>query len=57
MNLAKSFVSESSSPAGAPVLFLRKKDGGLRMCVDFRGLNAVTIPDSYPLPLISQLLD
>ena len=56
-NLSKGFISKSSSPAGAPVLFVRKKDGGLRMCVDYRGLNAVTIRNRYPLPLINQLLD
>jgi hypothetical protein len=56
-NLPKGFVSESSSPAGAPVLFVRKKDGSRRLCVDYRGLNAVTIRNRYPLPLINQLLD
>jgi len=42
---------------GAPVLFTRKKDGGLRLCVDFRGLNKITKKDRYPLPLIADLLD
>ena len=56
-NLPKGFISESSSPAGAPVLFVRKKDGSLRMCVDYRGLNTVTVRNRYPLPLINQLLD
>ena len=56
-NLSKGFISESSSPAGAPVLFVRKKDGSRRMCVDYRGLNTVTIRNRYPLPLINQLLD
>lgn len=56
-NLPKGFISESTSPAGAPVLFVRKKDGSLRMCVDYRGLNAVTVRNRYPLPLINQLLD
>jgi hypothetical protein len=55
-NLPKGFISESTSPAGAPVLFVRKKDGSRRLCVDYRGLNAVTI-NRYPLPLINQLLD
>ena len=49
--------SESTSPAGAPVLFVRKKDGSLRMCADYRGRNAVTVRNRYPLPLINQLLD
>jgi hypothetical protein len=39
------------------VLFVRKKDGSLRMCVDYRGLNTVTVRNRYPLPLINQLLD
>jgi hypothetical protein len=46
-----------TSPAGAPILFSPKKDGGLRLCVDYRGLNAITVKHRYPLPLISELLD
>ena len=46
-----------SSPHGAPVLFIKKKDGSLRLCVDFRGLNKIMKKDQYPLPLISNLLD
>lgn len=56
-NLAKGFIRPSSSPAGAPILFVKKKDGSLRLCVDYRGLNRVTIRNRYPLPLIPQLLD
>lgn len=56
-NLAKNFIQHSKSPAGAPILFVKKKDGSLRMCVDYRGLNKVTIKNRYPLPLISGLLD
>jgi hypothetical protein len=49
-------IRPSSSPAGAPVLFQRKKDGTLRFCVDYRGLNAVTRKDATPLPLFSETL-
>jgi len=56
-NLAKGFIVPSTSPAGAPILFVKKKDGTLRMCVDYRGLNKVTIKNRYPLPLINDLLD
>ena len=55
--LEKGFIQPSSSPYGAPVLFVQKKDGGLRMFVDYRGLNAVTKKDKYPLPRIDDLLD
>ena len=41
----------------SPILFVKKKDGKLRLCVDYRGLNEVTKKDRYPLPLISQALD
>jgi hypothetical protein len=56
-HLATGFIRPSRSPFGAPVLFAKKKDGGLRLCVDFRGLNKITKKDRYPLPLISDLLD
>ena len=56
-NLNKGFIRHSKSPAGAPILFVKKKDGSLRLCVDYRGLNKVTIRNRYPLPLIGQLLD
>ena len=56
-NLRAGFIRSSSSPHGAPILFARKKDGSLRLCVDFRGLNRITRKDRYPLPLISDLLD
>src|SRR5215471_11655333 len=55
--LAKGWIRESKSPAGAPVLFAPKKNGELRLCVDYRGLNAMTIKNRYPLPLINELLD
>ena len=56
-NLQKGFIQPSKSPAGAPILFVKKKDGSLRLCVDYRGLNRITIRNRYPLPLIPELLD
>lgn len=55
--LEHGWIRHSTSPYGSPVLFVRKKDGTLRMCVDYRGLNKVTIRNSYPLPLMDELLD
>lgn len=55
--LEKGYIRASSSPAGAPVLFVRKPGGGLRFCVDYRALNAITRADRYPLPLIRETLD
>jgi len=54
-NLEKGFIRPSTSPFGAPILFVRKKDGTLRLCIDYRQLNENTIRDSYPLPLITEL--
>lgn len=56
-NLSKGFIRISSSPASSPVLFARKPGGGLRFCVDYRGLNAITIKDRYPIPLLQETLD
>jgi hypothetical protein len=56
-NLAKGFIRKSESPAGAPVLFTPKKDTELRLCVDYRGLNKITIKNRCPLPLITETLD
>jgi len=50
-------VQSSTSPYGSPVLFVQKKDGSLRMCVDYRRLNKITIRNKYPLPRIDDLLD
>ncbi len=49
-------IVHSSSPYGAPILFAKKKDGGLRMCIDYRALNNNTVLDRYPLPRIDDLL-
>lgn len=54
---AKGFVRPSSSPWGAPVIFVAKKDGTQRMCVDYRSLNEVTIKNKYPLSRIDDLFD
>jgi hypothetical protein len=56
-NLEKGFIRPSKSPAGSPVLFVPKKDGSLRLCVDYRALNNITIKDRYALPLINELHD
>ena len=56
-NLNTGFIQPISSLHGAPVLFVKKKDGSLRLCVNFRGLNCISKKDRYPLPLISDLLD
>lgn len=53
----KGYIYPSASPWGAPVLFVGKKDGTLRMCVDYRALNEVTIKNKYPLPRIDDLFD
>ena len=55
--LSKGFNQPSISPWGAPVLFMKKKDGSLRLCIDYRQLNRVTIRNQYPLPRIDELFD
>ena len=56
-NLSKGFIRVSHSESAAPVLFVKKPEGGLYFCVDYRGLNAVTVKNWYPLPLISETLN
>ena len=48
--VSKGFVRPSTSPWGTPVLFVKKKDGSLRLCINYRELNKVTIRNQYPLP-------
>ncbi|HLO99762.1 MAG TPA: reverse transcriptase domain-containing protein [Fimbriimonas sp.] len=55
-HLSKSFIRASSSSCASPILFVKKKDGSLRLCVDYRALNAITKKDRYPLPRIDESL-
>ena len=55
--LEKGFIRPSVSPWGAPVLFVKKKDGTLRLCVDYRQLNKMIVKNKYPLPRIDDLFD
>jgi transposase InsO family protein len=54
---AKGFIRESKSPAGYPIFYVPKPDGGLRLCVDYRHLNEITVKNAYTLPLIQELRD
>jgi hypothetical protein len=55
--LDKGFIRSSATPWGAPILFVKKKDRYMRMCIDYRALNKVTINNKYPLPRIDDLFD
>jgi hypothetical protein len=55
--LDKEYIGPSVSPWGAPILFVKKKDGTLRLCIDYRQLNKMTIKNKYPLPRINDLFD
>ena len=55
-HLAKGFIQASSAPYSSPVLFVKKPGGGIRFCVDYRRLNAITKKDQYPIPLIEETL-
>ncbi len=56
-NLASDFIRPSKSPARAPILFDKKPNGSLRLCVDYRALNNLIIKNRYPLPLVRESLD
>ncbi|SGZ31527.1 BQ5605_C045g12195 [Microbotryum silenes-dioicae] len=56
-HLKKGFIEQSQSPIGAPILFVKKKDGSMHLCVDYLALNNATIKNKYPLPLIGESLD
>jgi hypothetical protein len=55
--LIKEYIRLSVSPWGAPILFVKKKDGTLRLCINYRQLNKVAIKNKYPLPRINDLFD
>jgi hypothetical protein len=56
-NLKKGFIRELKSPTSALILFIPKKDRGLRLYIDFRGLNLVSVKNYYLLPLITEIID
>lgn len=55
--LAAGLICSFSSPVGEGFFFVDKKDGSLRLCIDYRGLNDMTVRDSYPLPLLSSVFE
>ena len=55
--LEQGFIQPSVSPWGAPILFQKKKDGTLHLCIDYQGLSQLTIKNKYPIPRIDELLD
>jgi hypothetical protein len=57
LNLARKYIRRLESPAGYPIIFVLKKNGELRLCVDYRKLNDITVKNRYPLPNITELRD
>ena len=55
--LEKGWISPSQSPIGAPCFFVKKPNGGIRLCIDYRGINKITVKNKYPIPLTQDLLD
>ena len=53
--LEQGYIQHSLSPFGAPVIFVKKKDGTMRMCIDYRALNKITVKNRYPLPRIDEI--
>ena len=56
-NLGRGWIRRSKSPVLAPIVFAKMKDGSIKVCVDYRNLNRVTVKNRYPLPLIPELTD
>jgi hypothetical protein len=55
--VTESHIRPSTSPVSSSFLFVKKKEGGLRLCIDYRGLNSITVGFSYPLPLIAMAVE
>ena len=55
--LQKGYIQKSSSPCSSPIFFVKKADGGLRPCVDYRKLNSITVKNKYPIPSENTLTD